>query len=820
MATILGTSVSDTLQGTNGADRLVGLQGNDILSGVAGDDQLYGGAGDDFMYGGAGDDSLVGGLGEDFFYGGSGMDAANYATALGPVRLNLVVQAESGGVARGDLFFSIERFRLTSFGDVFLGSAQSDTVFGGNGRDTLRGGLGDDLLMTSGDNGILDGGDGNDTLGGGSVLDGAAGNDTLTSGSGSATLRGGAGDDLLRGRFGDDLLLGGMGRDRMFGGIGNDTASYANAEGAVVVDVARPGQSRGDALGDRFNSIEVLILSGFGDRLLIGALDAAAFGGGGSDTLIGGSSLDTLSGDAGRDWIYGGVERDLLFGGAGFDHLFGGTGDDTVYGGAEVAPDAFPKAFGVAFGGAGNDSVFGGNIRDLLGGDLGADSLFGGAASDTLLGNGGTDKLVGGVGDDVLNGGSGADRIYGGAGIDTVRYGTTVTYHAAIPALHTGDAAGDVLTSVERLAFLGINSIYVGSGSAMTIFASATGLQVRAGSGAETVFDATQTMVVSFGAVTQGVTLTSELTALVGGGAAAGDTFIGAGTFRLTEFRDEVNVAVGFDTNSPSFFLGVGDDHLTLTQPREFGPNALGPLPVFDGGAGDDVITIFSSLAFATVFGGTGNDTLSCDSFYAPSFLYGGAGDDVMTNLGTFEGGGGRSFGGDGNDTITVRGIGPGVSGGAGNDTISATYGIGIVGEDSLEGNDGDDTITIQKEYAGGPDIPDTRTIVVNGGAGNDTITGLAPDEDQFWPTFREHFAFNANWGDDVIFNFGDEWPSGEDKDDFILFENTAAIGLDSFDDLTVTQGAGFTLVTFGTNSIRLEGITATDFTAEDVLFT
>jgi hypothetical protein len=368
---------------------------------------------------------------------------------------------------------------------------------------------------------------------------------------------------------------------------------------------------------------------------------------------------------------------------------------------------------------------------------------------------------------------------------------------------------------VERLAFLGANSVYVGNGAAMTIFASAAGLQVRAGSGAETVFDATGTMAVSFAVATQGVTLTSDLTALIGGGAAAGDTFIGAGTFRLTAFRDEVSL--NGDANPPSFFLGAGDDSIVLTQPRNEFTSFTGPFPVFDGGEGNDVLATVTYEMTASMFGGAGNDALSSRGSFSMSDMSGGTGDDVITGVTGFEGAGGRIAGDEGNDTITVQGRSFLASGGVGDDTISATYFVRGRRSELLEGNDGQDTLTVHTIPLEGPDTADPTVIVVNGGAGNDTITGERHNG-WYWASSREHFAVNDNWGDDVIFNFDDDTDS-EGGDDFILFENTAASGLDSFDDLTVTQGVGFTLVSFGTNSIRLEGITATSFTADDVLF-
>jgi Ca2+-binding RTX toxin-like protein len=823
MAIIRGTALPDTLLGTGNADRLVGLGGGDIMTGLVGDDQLHGGAGDDFMYGGAGYDTLFGGTGEDFFYGGSGGDTANYASSTEAVRLNLLLPGRSGGAALGDQFLSMERFALTRFNDVFIGSAEADTVFGSVGEDTLRGGAGADQLFGGADRGVLDGGDGHDVLGGGHLLYGGDGNDTLRSASAkAATLWGGAGDDTLRGSLRDDMLFGGLGRDRMLGSTGRDTVSYADAGAAVTVNMANGELSIGAAAGDRFSDIEVLVLSRYGDRLMVGGAQLTVFGGGGNDTVTGRVGRELLSGDAGRDWINAGGGNDLVFGGSGFDLLYGGAGNDTLYGGAEAVPDAFPRAFGVASGGAGADSMYGGNVRDVLSGGADADSLFGGAGADTLTGDAGRDSLVAGAGDDVLTGGSGGDILNGGAGIDTARYTTTVTYDAGSAAQHTGDAAGDVVSSVERLAFLGANSVYVGNGAAMTIFASAAGLQVRAGSGAETVFDATGTMAVSFAVATQGVTLTSDLTALIGGGAAAGDTYVGAREVTLTGFDDVVTLDAAATT--ASFFAGAGNDTFSLIQSPQAERLAFAgrtsTLPtLFDGGDGDDVCTISSYDVTVTLIGGAGNDTLLSDSYLSLPRMSGGAGDDVMSALTSFEGGNGRGLlisGDDGDDAITVRCRNVGVSGGAGNDTISAIYFVSGQRIDKVDGGEGDDMITITVQQLPTPDFPGTALLQVNGGAGDDTIR--AAGSQGFFAASHVNFIFNADWGNDDILQFADE--PGIEGGDLIVFENTAASGLDSFDDLTVTQGVGFTLVSFGTNAIRLEGITATSFTADDVLFT
>ena len=61
------------------------------------------------------------------------------------------------------------------------------------------------------------------------------------------------------------------------------------------------------------------------------------------------------------------------------------------------------------FGGAGNDTASGGS---------GADLLFGQAGNDVLLGRGGNDLLFGGDGNDTLTGGDGDDQVFGESGDD------------------------------------------------------------------------------------------------------------------------------------------------------------------------------------------------------------------------------------------------------------------------------------------------------------------------------------------------------------------------------------------------------------------
>jgi Ca2+-binding RTX toxin-like protein len=78
IATIVGTSASETLQGGPDRDVIVGLGGNDTIYGADGDDLLCGSGGADLLFGQDGDDTLDGGNGNDELFGGSAIDGGDF----------------------------------------------------------------------------------------------------------------------------------------------------------------------------------------------------------------------------------------------------------------------------------------------------------------------------------------------------------------------------------------------------------------------------------------------------------------------------------------------------------------------------------------------------------------------------------------------------------------------------------------------------------------------------------------------------------------------------------------------------------------------
>jgi Ca2+-binding RTX toxin-like protein len=314
-ATIVG-GAGATVIGTPGPDVIVrgavieGRGGNDLICGLKGDDRLYGGAGNDRIDGGENQDFIVGGTGDDYLNAelGSNLGAGyadvpggeivSYASATGPVTVNLLTGTSSGGGLGHDTLVNFSEIR---------GSIYGDTLRGGNAwnGNEIAGGPGPDSIY--GFDGVSEAGD---------FLAGGKGHDELRALGGYDGLKGGPGNDLLDGGPEPAGSYDGV----VYGDAHDAGKFYPSAPGPVRANLAT-GSATGDGI-DTLIDIERLDGTPYADRLIGDARANVIFGGAGNDFVDGASGNDYLRGD---DPLAGADLPEV-----GADTILGGPGDDDI----------------------------------------------------------------------------------------------------------------------------------------------------------------------------------------------------------------------------------------------------------------------------------------------------------------------------------------------------------------------------------------------------------------------------------------------------------------------------------------------------------
>lgn len=211
-----------------------------------------------------------------------------------------------------------------------------------------------------------------------------------------------------------------------------------------------------------------------------------------ANVLIGSGDNDYLLGLGGNDTLIAGNGINQLLGGDGDDVLVSETADRTAFHGGDgtdlLMLDRSALGFALIFSIAtGSDSLgeylpFTSIERIHFKGTAFSDNVTGGTLDDTLNGGAGGDKLYGERGNDVLIGGLGADTLNGGTGIDTVSYAASsagVNVNLATGVVSRGDAAGDVLVSIENV---------IGSNAANVLTGSTIANVLRGGGGNDKLF--------------------------------------------------------------------------------------------------------------------------------------------------------------------------------------------------------------------------------------------------------------------------------------------------------------------------------------------
>ena len=398
MATISGTSGSDTLTGTSGNDTLNGLGGNDML---------------------------VGSAGTDFYDGGAGFDTLDLRLTTAGVTVSFASATISGGFSGS--FANIERVLAGNGSDSLIGAAGAQELSGRKGSDTLAGGPGNDILWggVDADSFVFRE---TGTANADSIGDFASGSDKIVL-DGSVMTALGASGNFAAG-------------DARF--AANSAGTAQDASDRVIFNTST-GQIFYDADGN--GSGAAVLIATLQSGATLAATDIVVENGGspsGGQTINGTSGNDSLAGGTGNDTINGFGGNDTLDGGAGADSMVGGPGDDLyivdnpgdviveqVDGGVDRVDASVTYTLPAwvnwltltgtaAINGTGNE------VDNLITGNSADNSLAGGGGDDSINGGGGSNFLDGGDGNDLLRDvgvdspDEGGDMLIGGAGNDTL----------------------------------------------------------------------------------------------------------------------------------------------------------------------------------------------------------------------------------------------------------------------------------------------------------------------------------------------------------------------------------------------------------------
>ena len=641
------------------------------------------------------------------------------------------------------------------------------------------------------------------------TINGTAGNDTLSGTSGNDTINGFGGNDLFRAGANG-------GSDFMDGGTGTDSIEFRErATSAIVVDFAAGTINGGGTGMITFTGIERVVASNFNDSLSGNAAAQTLTGQGGADALWGAGGVDTLWGGAGADtFIFrevGSAHADrisdwtsgsdtLVLDGSVMSAL--GANGDFVAGDARfwssssgVAHDAddrilfntttrqvFYDADGNGSGAArqliatlSNATLAATDIAVENGSTGGGGGFVGTEGSDTITGTNGDDTIDGRGGNDVLVGNEGADSVRGGNGNDT---------------LFAGEGAGSNLTddfAVDTLdGGLGDDVYHVSGSDGDVLLADAGGIDTVI------AWNSDWTLAPGF----ENLDLADD----------AGVSSDGTGN----ELDNRISGATEGGT-----LLGLGGNDTLILRIAQNSGTAR-------GGEGND--TIFGSSAFDDLFGDEGNDLLV--SAGGGGSLAGGAGADIFFFNGLRDsefdphhevtdfasasdtirldaivmpalGASGRFAAGDGRFAANSSGSAQDPS-----DRVIYNLATGELWYDATgSATDGDAKLIARLDGAPTLAATDIEVVngtaapsgqVINGTAGNDTLSGTAGNDTISGLGGNDLFLAGANGGSDTI--------HGGTGTDSIEFRERATSGV------VVDFGAG-SITGGGSGTITFTGI-------------
>ncbi len=460
------------------------------------------------------------------------------------------------------------------------------------------------------------------------------------------------------------------------------------------------------------------------------------------------------------DAIYGGSAPALtIFDSGGIDTL-----DVSGYAQAQRI-DLNAEAHSDVGGQINNIAIARGSVIENAVGGIGNDNIIGNAADNFLNGGLGNDTLSGGDGNDTLIGGAGSDTFIGGLGNDAVSYATSlvgVTVNLGSTGANTGDAVGDIYSSIETL---------VGSDSSDVLYGSAANETLDGGAGNDQLF---------------GVSGTHTLL-----GGDGNDIFYIDSAGDVAIESNAVIASGGFDIviATANFTLGANIEQLVVR----------GTVTSGAGNDGDNIIYGLDSFISLSLDGRAGNDVIY-SSPAGGNTIVGGAGVDTLL----LYGGNNNANGGIGSDiyfTYTSTDV-ISEAGGDGIDTVYSSHSI-TVGE-------GLEQIILYSTAtsAVSTSLTDNNIMFGNSTTGAVTLDGGGGSDVLFGGSFSDTLIGGA--GVDLLFGFGglNDLRGGDATDVYYLesgLDTVTETGTGGFDTI-YSQIAGTTLLAANVEQLILYG--------------
>ncbi|NBZ86338.1 calcium-binding protein [Stagnihabitans tardus] len=734
--------------------------------------------------------------GGNFYDGGDKLgDADIFMADFGSETRSLTITARAGDDRLADAV------GMQDIGNgVSIGNFERLFVRTGSGADQVTGGDFGDLIESGDGEDLVDGGAGDDTL------DGGAGKDILFYSSGTDVIRGGADSDILEmGNIpgGTLTVLGFQANGALlFDASVHDINSAAQARSELTALFSNVASVESfTALGSSgnlvtYSGIEKVIVSAEEDRdmLVSGTGGGILSGDGGDDVLVGLGGNDLLVGGAGFDRyaVSGAWGKDVIGGeyaGSGEIHFFGWTraqvtfsvqgGDDLlmrVGANTLLFLDYFANgANGLAYTFAFDDQTVALNLTALGAVSNGAittgEVYFGTADRDEIFdGTAGSDSYFMREGNDLIAGSAGPDIISGGLGLDAVIYqgmvvagpeALGVTVNLATGFGQGGDAAGDILISIEDILGSDGRDNLTGSDRRNALAGGEGRDTINGGGGNDFLSGDAGNDRLDGGADDDLILGGSGLDTLNGG---TGNDYLNGGADNDSFSGDDGDdTAVGGE-GSDTADLGAGNDVWMVLAPE-------GGVDTVEGNTGSDTIEL-SALTTGGVV------TLGGPFDQAQQLFIDGV---LRANLTGFENAVGSGY----DDALVGNSLDNRIMGLGGSDRI-----LGHGGNDMLDGGAGFDRLDYSSEGGGGRVIVDLALGTATDTYGNtDTIAN-------FEHVIGSNFVASGLKGDDLFGDAGNNTFTGNKGIDYDLIDGRAGIDTVDYSAESDTQnylpGGGF----------------------------